>query len=67
MLDHGANVILWPKNLKSDPRENQGIILAYHNDGLLASMGRVWVCWGDLRTEYLPREELQGYLRAQQK
>lgn len=66
MLEDGANVIVWPKNLKADPKDNAAIILAYHNKGLLASLGRVWVCWGDLRTEYITTEELQAHLAAAQ-
>jgi hypothetical protein len=66
MLDNGTIVIVWPRNLQSDPRNNPGVILAYHNRGLLASMGRVWVCWGDLRTEYIGSADLQSHLRNQQ-
>lgn len=63
-LETGTYVILWPKNLKADPKDNANVILAYHNQGLLASMGRVWVCWGDLRTEYITSEELRTHLPA---
>ena len=62
MLENGTNVIIWPKKLKPDPKENGGAILAYHNKGLLASMGRVWVCWGDLRTDYIKSVDLQAHL-----
>lgn len=66
MLEDGAMVILWPKKLKADPQDNPDIILAYHNAGLLASVGWVWVCWGDLRTEYIRSDYLQDYLRTHQ-
>jgi hypothetical protein len=62
MLDDGTIVIVWHKNLKPDPKVNAGLILAYHNKGLYAQLGRVWVCWGDLRTEYIKREDLQAGL-----
>ena len=31
-----------------------------HNKGLDAEMGRMWVCWGDLRTECITPEELRS-------
>ncbi|HEV3386513.1 MAG TPA: hypothetical protein VG097_16980 [Gemmata sp.] len=62
MLDDEVDVIVWHKNLKPDPKDNAGRILAYHNKGLISSMGQTWVCWGDLRTEYIKTEELRNYL-----
>ena len=64
MLDSGTNVIVWHDDLKTNPAENANVILAYHNRGLLASMGRQWVCWGDLRTEYIASKELRAKLQA---
>ena len=61
-LDVEADVIVWPKNLKPDPKDNGHVILCYHNKGLDAEMGRMWVCWGDLRTECITPEELQERL-----
>jgi hypothetical protein len=61
-LDIGADVIVWPKDLKSDPKDNGHVLLAYHNKGLDAERGRMWVCWGDLRTEWITLEELQVHL-----
>ena len=55
-------VFLWPKELNAESKENGGVILAYYNGGLLSKMGRVWVCWGDLRTEYFPEKDLKTYL-----
>jgi hypothetical protein len=65
MLDDEAIVIIWHKNLKPNPKDNAGLILAYHNKGLYAELGRAWVCWGDLRTEYIRREDLQPQLQRQ--
>jgi hypothetical protein len=62
MLAEEVNVIVWHKSLKPDPRANAGHILVYHNKGLIATRGRSWVCWGDLRTEYIPTEDLRAYL-----
>ncbi len=61
-LETEADIIVWPKNLKPDPQENAHIILCYHNKGLDAERGRMWVCWGDLRTECISREELHEHL-----
>ena len=62
MLDDDVDVIVWHKTLKPDPKDNAGQILVYHNKGLIATMGRTWVCWGDLRTEYIKTEDLRDYL-----
>jgi hypothetical protein len=66
-LEIEADVIVWPKDLKPDPKENARFILAYHNKGLDAEMGRMWVCWGDLRTEWITPEELQDNLNKLKK
>jgi hypothetical protein len=50
---------LWPKDLKPDPKENANVLLAYDNAGLFNKLGRVWVCWGDLRTEHMSERELR--------
>jgi hypothetical protein len=63
----GVFVVVWHKDLKPDPKDNADRILAYHNKGLLARLGHVWVCWGDLRTEYITSEELAARLQADQK
>ncbi len=57
-------VVVWHKNLKAEPNDNAGLILAYHNRGLYARLGRVWVCWGDLRTEYIKIEDLRASLQT---
>jgi hypothetical protein len=64
LVDDQTIVIVWHKDLKPDPRANAGRILAYHNKGLYARLGRVWVCWGDLRTEYIKLEDLRAHLEA---
>jgi hypothetical protein len=58
-----AMVIVWHKNLKLDPKDNARHILAYHDKGLIAKGGQKWVCWGDLRTEYIKTEDLRAYLK----
>ena len=64
MLDQGIIVVVWPKDLKPDPKDNAGRVLTYDHGGLFARLGRVWVCWGDLRTEYVKAEELRSKLEA---
>jgi len=64
MIDGGANVVVWHDDLQPNPRDNARVILAYHNRGLLASLGRHWVCWGDLRTEYIKDDQLRASLQA---
>ncbi len=63
-LDMQTFVIVWHKNLKDDPKDNAGLILAYHNKGLYSQRGRIWVCWGDLRTEYIKAEDLKARLQT---
>ena len=63
MSDDEAIVIVWHKNLKPDPKDNDGHILIYHNKGLIAERGQSWVCWGDLRTEYIKTDDLRAYLK----
>jgi hypothetical protein len=59
-------VILWPDDrMKPDPKDNAQIVLVYHNRGTLAEFGRKWVCWGDLRDEYLPTRVLEDRLKQQ--
>lgn len=64
MLDAEVDVIVWHRTLKPDPKENAGHILVYHNKGLIAERGQSWVCWGDLRTEYIQTEDLRKYLNT---
>jgi len=57
-------VFLWPKELKPDPNDNAEVLLAYVGGGLFNELGRVWVCWGDLRTEHMPERDLRARLAA---
>jgi hypothetical protein len=57
-----AMVIVWHKSLKPDPKDNAAHILVYHSKGLIAERGQSWVCWGDLRTEYIKTKDLRTYL-----
>ena len=61
-LDEELIVIVWHKTLKPDPKDNADHIVAYYNKGLISEQGRSWVCWGDLRTEYIKTEDLRAYL-----
>jgi hypothetical protein len=63
-LDTEVYIVVWHKTLRPNPRENSDHILVYHNKGLIAEQGRSWVCWGDLRTEYIKTEKLQKYLKS---
>jgi hypothetical protein len=68
MLDHETDVIVWHQDLKRDPKANADVILVYHDKGSLAEGDhRAWVCWGDLRTEYIKSEELTAYLQKLKK
>jgi len=58
-------VIVWHDDLKPNPKDNAGVVLAYHNKGLLAELGRKWVLWGDLRTEYVKTGRLRALLDQQ--
>ena len=63
-LDNGSIVVVWHDKLSADPKANASVILAYHNKGLRAWLGRQWVCWGDLRTEYISSKRLKAVLNA---
>jgi hypothetical protein len=63
MLDNELIVVVWHKALKPAPGDNARHILAYYNKGLISEGGQQWVCWGDLRTEYIKTEDLRAYLR----
>jgi len=45
-------VFLW-LDLNPDPKYNADVLLTYDRGWLSDKLGRVWVCWGDLRTERL--------------
>lgn len=60
----GLVVFLWPKDLKDDPQQNASTVLLYYNKGLISELGKKWVCFGDLRLEYVKDKELEALLRA---
>jgi len=51
-------VFLWPQNLDPEAKNNRDVALAYWKGGLFNSLGRVWVCWGDLRTEHIKESQV---------
>lgn len=55
-------VFLWPHDLNPDPKDNADVLLAYYKGGLYNRVGRVWVCWGDLRTERMQEHDLRARL-----
>lgn len=66
LIENGSVVVVWRTDLKPDPKDNVSSIMTYHNAGLLSKLGRVWVCWGDLRTELITEKELRKKLAETQ-
>ena len=62
LIENDNVSIVWRSDLKPDPKDNAALVLTYNRTGLFPKLGRVWVCWGDLRTEYIKDEELQAKL-----
>jgi hypothetical protein len=62
ILEDGHFVVVWQGGLDADPNENAERVLAYDNGSLLCRFGWVWVCRGDLRTEYVRESELRRLL-----
>jgi len=62
LIQNGAVAIVRRADLKPDPKDNAALVMTYNSAGLFPKVGRVWVCWGDLRTEYVKEEELRGKL-----
>ena len=58
--------LLWPQDLKPDPKDNANVLLAYESGSLMSRLGRIWVCWGDLRSELLRKPDLQAKLPERQ-
>ena len=56
-------VFLWPQNLHAEPKDNPNVLLLYTDKGWFNNLGRMWVCWGDLRTEHMRTEVLRAALR----
>lgn len=61
MLADEVFVIVWPQGFDENPERNGNRVVAYHNKGTLARSGSIWVCWGDLRTEYIKDGELSAH------
>ena len=66
LIENGSVTVVWRTDLKADPKDNASSIMTYHNAGLLSKLGRVWVCWGDLRTESVTENELRTRLAETQ-
>ena len=64
LIENGSVAIIWRSDLKPNPKDNAGLVLTYNNVGFFSKLGRVWVCWGDLRTEYVKEEELRAKLAS---
>ena len=63
-LAKGLFVIVWQRDLKTDPKQNRNRILAYSNGGLLARLGLIWACRGDLTVERVSSGELASELAS---
>jgi hypothetical protein len=57
-LERNVFSIVWQTDLNPSPALNRDRILAYSNGGLLARLGFVWACRGDLRIERVGKQEL---------
>lgn len=57
--------ILWRRDWRPEPKDNAGLVLIYYEGGLFSKLGRMWVCWGDLRTEYALESDLRSILEKQ--
>jgi hypothetical protein len=55
-------VVNWRDDWKPNPRENGGRILVWAKSGR-PRMGWVWVCWGDMRMEYMHQDRVAAILR----
>lgn len=58
ILESGVFVIVWHDDLDPNPAANRDRILAYSNGGLLARLGLIWACRGDLHVERIRRQDL---------
>jgi len=65
LIDNGSVAVIWNSDLKPNPNDNASLVMTYNNSGLFSKLGRVWVCWGDLRTEYVTEEVLRSKLQSQ--
>ena len=65
LIDNGSVAVVWSSDLNPDPKDNSSLVMTYSNAGLFSKLGRVWVCWGDLRTEYMKEAVLRSQLKSQ--
>jgi hypothetical protein len=65
-LEKGHFVIVSQQGLDPNPAANRDRILAFDNHSLLSRFGKTWVIRGDLRVEYMNRDELNELLKAVQ-
>ena len=54
--------LVWNDDLGPNPGANADRVLLFLDSGLLAAFGWTWVCWGDLRVEYVPMHRVQAGL-----
>jgi len=66
LIENGFVAVVWRTDLKPDPKDNASLVMTYHNAGLFSKLGRVWVCWGDLRTESITEKDLRAKLAETQ-
>ena len=57
ILENGSFIIVWQRDLDTNPAANSSRILAYANSGLMSKLGKVWACRGDLRIVRIGTEE----------
>jgi hypothetical protein len=62
-LEQNVFQIVWAKDLDSNPQLNRDRVLAFSNGGLLARLGFVWACRGDLRIERIRTQEIESHIR----
>ena len=49
--------VIWHQDLDPSPAENQQRILAYDKGSLMAALGRIWACRGDLSIVRMSSDE----------
>jgi hypothetical protein len=64
LIENGSVAVVWRSDLKPDLKDNASLVMTYNKAGLFPKLGRVWVCGGDLRTDYVREKELQAKLPA---
>jgi len=66
LIERGSYLVVWPRDLDLDRAKNAHRILVYENGTGLRDWvsGKRWVCWGDLRVEYIEHSRLEAALQA---